>query len=124
MSFEKAYEVDHHGKNDWLVSEERKSDLYGWVARADDYNSDGIIGENLHRIGDIRTVSDVMADEDRRTNKLVSNLTNVIEEKKKHFVEMESKFRETSIKLSMLIKEKDKLHQVYNEGVCHNEVIS
>lgn len=27
MSFEKAYEVDHHGKNDWLVSEERKSDF-------------------------------------------------------------------------------------------------
>ncbi|KAM7492029.1 hypothetical protein LguiA_034950 [Lonicera macranthoides] len=115
MSFEKAYEVDHHGKKDWLVSEEHNLDLYGWVARANDYNSDGIIGKNLYKIRDIRTISNIMADEDRRTNKFVSNLINVIEEKKKHFVEMENKLKETSIKLSMLIKEKDKLHQAYNE---------
>ena len=118
MSFEQAYEADHHGKKDWLASNDQKSGLYGWVARADDYKSNNIIGEHLRKIGDLRTVSDLMADEDRRTSKLVSNLTNVIEVKQKHLEEMENKFKETANSLSKLVEEKDKLHQAYNEGMC------
>ncbi|KAK3005123.1 hypothetical protein RJ639_017847 [Escallonia herrerae] len=117
MSFEKAYEADHHGKKDWQASNDQKSGLYSWVARADDYRSNGIIGEHLRRIADLRTVSDLMEDEARRTSKLVSNLTSVIEVKKKHLEEMESKFEETDNSLSKLIEEKDKLHQSYNEEI-------
>ncbi|KAA8515254.1 hypothetical protein F0562_018516 [Nyssa sinensis] len=117
MSFEKAYEADHHGKKDWQATNGRTTDLYAWVARANDYNSNGIIGEHLRRMADLRTISDLMAEEDRKTSKLVSNLTNIIEFKKKHLEEMENKFTETSISLGKLIEEKDKLHQSYNEEI-------
>ncbi|PIN12173.1 Centromere-associated protein NUF2 [Handroanthus impetiginosus] len=117
MSFEKAYEANHHGKRNWLAKDDKKSDLYAWVARADDYNSNNIVGENLRKIGDLRTISDIMEEEDRKTNKLVGNLTNVIEAKKMHLLEMESKFRETESSLRQLILEKDNLHQAYNEEI-------
>ncbi|KAL6980544.1 hypothetical protein U1Q18_022187 [Sarracenia purpurea var. burkii] len=118
MSFEKAYEADHCGKKDWNPSaKERVSDLYAWVARADDYNSNSIIGEHLRKIGDLRTISDLMAEEARKTNKLVSKLTNLIEVKNRHLAEMESKFCETSNSLSQLIEEKDRVQQSYNEEI-------
>lgn len=121
MAFEKAYAAVHHGKKDWLANNEKKSDLYGWVARADDYNGGGIISDHLRKIGDLRTISDIMLDEARKTNQLVSNLTNVIEIKQKHLEEMHIKFVETDHSLSKLIEEKDKLHQSYNEGLgCYH----
>ncbi|XP_052204646.1 protein INVOLVED IN DE NOVO 2-like isoform X2 [Diospyros lotus] len=117
MSFEKAYEADHLGKKNWNASKDKGTDLYAWVARADDYNSNCIIGDHLRKIGDLRTISDIMAEEDRKASKLVSNLTNLIEEKNKHLAEMESKFSETSNSLTKLIEEKDRLHQSYNEEI-------
>ncbi|KAI3748751.1 hypothetical protein L6452_12046 [Arctium lappa] len=117
MSFEKAYEADHHGKKDWKVNNEPKDAIYGWVARADDFKANNIIGEHLRKVGDLRTVSDIMAEEDRKANTLVSNLTNVIEVKKRHLEEMENKFNETENSLSKLISEKDVLHQSYNEEI-------
>ncbi|XP_059666280.1 protein INVOLVED IN DE NOVO 2-like [Cornus florida] len=117
MSFEKAYEADHHGKKDWQATTDKGSDLYGWVARADDYKSNGITGEHLRKIGDLRTISDIMTEEARKTSKLLSNLTNIIEVKSKHLEEMKSKFTETSISLGKLIEEKDRLHQSHNEEI-------
>lgn len=116
MSFEKAYEADHHGKREWKANIGKKSDLYAWIARADDYKALNIVGENLRKVGDLRTISDIMEEEARKTNKLVSNLTNVIEVKKLHLKEMENKFKETAQSLQQLVEEKDKLHQAYNEG--------
>lgn len=117
MSFEKAYEADQHGKRSWQAKTDFKSELYGWVARADDYNSDTILGENLRKIGDLRTISDIMEEETRKTQKLVGNLTNVIEAKKMHLLEMENKFKETEHSLSQLMTEKDKLLQEYNDEI-------
>ncbi|KAL3334304.1 hypothetical protein AABB24_030837, partial [Solanum stoloniferum] len=117
MAYEKAYEADHHGKKDWKVNHCKNSDLYAWIARADDYKAINIIGENLRKVGDLRTISDIMEEEARKTNKLVSNLTNVIEVKKLHLKEMADKFKETSQSLKQLVEEKDKLHQAYNEEI-------
>ncbi|KAL6503699.1 hypothetical protein OROGR_025622 [Orobanche gracilis] len=117
MSFEKAYEANHHGRRSWLAKNEKKSDLHAWVARADDYNSNNIVGENLRKIGDLRTISDIIEEEARKTNKLVGNLTNVIEAKKMHLLEVENKFKEAESSLSQLITEKDNLHQAYNEEI-------
>lgn len=117
LLFEKTYEADHHGKQDWLADNDQKSGLYAWVARADDYKSTNIVGEHLRKIGDLRTVSEIMEEEARKQKKLVSNLTNIIEEKNKHLKEMEQKCDETSTSLAIFIKEKDKLLQTYNEGL-------
>lgn len=117
MSFEKAYEADHHGKKDWYAKNQEKSGLYGWVARSDDYNLNNIIGEHLRKVGDLKSISEMMEEEARKQELLVSNLTNIIEEKSKHVIEMEKRFLETSISVDNIVEEKDKLLQEYNEGV-------
>lgn len=117
MSFERAYEADHHGKKDWLANNDQKSGLYAWVARADDYYSTGIIGDHLQKIGDVRTISDIMEEEARKQGKLVSNLKNLIEVKNKCLKEMEERCTQTTVSLSNIIEEKDKLLQAYNEEI-------
>ncbi|KAF9674724.1 hypothetical protein SADUNF_Sadunf10G0156700 [Salix dunnii] len=117
ISFEKAYEADQHGKKEWFSSSGEKSGIYCWVARADDYNSNNIIGEHLRKIGDVRTISDLIEEEARKQDKLVSNLTNVIETKNRHLKEMELRCSETSASLNMLVQEKEKLLHAYNEEI-------
>lgn len=117
MSFERAYEADHHGRKDWYAKEGQKSGLYAWVARAADYNSTGIVGDNLRKIGDVRTISEIMEEEARKQDKLISNLTNIIEIKNRHLKEMEERCSETSVSVSNLMNEIDKLVQSYNEDL-------
>ncbi|KAI3777975.1 hypothetical protein L2E82_06895 [Cichorium intybus] len=117
MSFEKFYEADHHGKKDWKANNDHKSGIYGWVARTDDYISNNIIGEHLRNIADLKTISDVMEEEKHKDIKLVSNLINVIEVKKRQAEDMESKYMETENTLRKLIAEKDMMHQSYNEEI-------
>ncbi|KAJ0103008.1 hypothetical protein Patl1_06410 [Pistacia atlantica] len=88
MSFEIAYEADHHGKK----------------------------GLHLRKVGDLKTISEMMEEEARKQDQLVSNLTNMIEEKNKHLQEMEKRCTETSNSVEKLMVEKDKLLQAYNEG--------
>ncbi|KAL5733215.1 hypothetical protein ACOSP7_032555 [Xanthoceras sorbifolium] len=116
MSFEKAYEADHHGKKDWYAKKE-KSGLYAWVARSDDYNLNNIIGETLRKLGDLKTISEMMEEEARKQHQLVSNLTNLIEVKSKHLEEMEKRCDETSISINKVMEEKDKLFHEYNEEI-------
>lgn len=117
ISFEKAYEADQQGKKEWFASSGEKSGIYCWVARADDYNSNNIIGEHLRKIGDVRTISDLIEEEARKQDKLVFNLTNVIETKNRYLKEMELRCSETSASLNKLVQEKEKLLHAYNEGV-------
>ncbi|KAI4299565.1 hypothetical protein L6164_033009 [Bauhinia variegata] len=117
MKFEKAYEADHHGKKDWYENTKQKSGLYGWVARADDYKLNNIIGENLQKMGDVKTISGLMEEEARRQDILVSKLTHLIEVKHKHLREMEVRCTDTAIRMDIIIGEKDKLVQGYNEEI-------
>ncbi|KAF3779768.1 Factor of DNA methylation 1 [Nymphaea thermarum] len=38
-SFERSFQVDHHGKKEWVEFQRHGSSMYGWMAREDDYNS-------------------------------------------------------------------------------------
>ncbi|PPS11325.1 hypothetical protein GOBAR_AA09316 [Gossypium barbadense] len=117
LSFEKAYEADHHGKKDWGANDDVKHGLYAWVARADDYTASGIIGDHLRKIGDLKTISELMEEEARKQDRLVSNLTNIIETKTKHIKELEAICSETSKSLEVLMEEKENLLQAYNEEI-------
>ncbi|CAL1387350.1 unnamed protein product [Linum trigynum] len=117
LSFEKAYEADNHGKKDWLAENENKSGVYCWVARADDYNATNIVGENLRKIADLKTISDIMDEEARKQNSLVSNLTNLIEIKNKQVEEMAEKCKEASASLQNVMEKKETLLQAYNEEI-------
>ncbi|XP_023536648.1 protein INVOLVED IN DE NOVO 2-like [Cucurbita pepo subsp. pepo] len=117
ISFERAYEADHHGKKDWLAKGTEKLGLYAWVARADDYNANNIIGEHLRKIGDLKTISEIIQEEARKQDRLVSNLTSIIELKNKHLKEMEKRCSETATTLNNLMGERETLLQAYNEEI-------
>ncbi|XP_058787482.1 protein INVOLVED IN DE NOVO 2-like [Vicia villosa] len=115
LAFEKAYALEHHGKKDWFVNTGPKTGLYGWVARADDYNVNNIIGEHLRKMADVKTIPELMEEEARRQDRLVSNLTNIIQVKAKHLSEIEARCTETTAKMNSAMTEKDLLIQSYNE---------
>lgn len=117
MSFERAYEADHHGHTDWLKEEPSpKTGLYAWVARAEDYNSSSIVGDHLQKSGDLKTISEILNEEALKQDLLVSSLTNTFEEKNKKLRKFKGLCTETSNKVDKLMAENDKLQKSYREG--------
>ncbi|XP_020233960.1 protein INVOLVED IN DE NOVO 2 [Cajanus cajan] len=115
LAFERAYELDHHGKKDWFANTWQKSGIYAWVAQADDYKMNNIIGERLRKMGDIRTIPELMEDEARKHDILVSSLNNSLQVKKKQLKEVEEKYNESSCRMDIVMGEVDKLTQNHNQ---------
>lgn len=117
MSFEKSFEVKHCGKRDYYGEKNQREKLFGWVAREDDYKSRGVIGDYLRRNGDLKTVSELESEDQRKKEKLVSNLTNTLVTKNECLKEIASRFIETSVSLNKLVEQKDEMINYYNEGI-------
>ncbi|KAF3645018.1 putative telomere repeat-binding protein 4-like [Capsicum annuum] len=117
ISFEKAYVADDHGKKDWEDNNGQKSDLYAWIARADDYKATNVVGEKLRKFGDLKTISSIIEEESRKNSILVSSLNNSIEVKKLHIKVIEDKLRETTQSVEQLIVVNAKLRQANNEEI-------
>lgn len=109
-----GYRVDGHGKKDWLKKDCPKSGLYAWIARADDYNGNNLIGENLKKTGDLKTIAELTEEEARKQQRLVQNLTQLVEEKKKDMKEIEELCSVKSKELNQLMEEKEKNQQKHN----------
>uniref|UniRef100_A0A5K1DSB4 XS domain-containing protein n=1 Tax=Nymphaea colorata TaxID=210225 RepID=A0A5K1DSB4_9MAGN len=83
ISFEKSFELRCHGKTQWIESKKCDSSMYAWLAREDDYhNSDDYVKMQLHH-GDLKTISELQEEEERKKNTLVDDLTLRIDEKNK-----------------------------------------
>ncbi|KAK6926981.1 Zinc finger-XS domain, partial [Dillenia turbinata] len=124
MAFEKAFEEKRCGKKDYrrkLLDRHIEDSLYAWVAREDDYKARNLIGEHLRRNGDLFTLAALSAEEQRKTNTLVSNLTNTIEQKSVQIKKMQHKVDETSVSLDYVMKETEKMHQLHNEEMKRME---
>ncbi|KAG5021440.1 hypothetical protein JHK85_017782 [Glycine max] len=116
--FEKSFEAARHGKKDWNSRKlEAGSNIYGWVAREDDYNCGGPIGEYLRNKGRLRTVTDIVQEASESRNSIVTNLTNEIEITNENLDKMQYKFNEKTMSLSRMLEEKDKLHNAFEEGL-------
>ncbi|KAF8400539.1 hypothetical protein HHK36_013838 [Tetracentron sinense] len=116
MEFEKAFEADYHGKEDWKARKRHRSlSIYGWFARENDYSSQGPIGDYLRAKGELKTISDIVQEATQKTNNIVAQLTNEIDVTNENLDELQYKYTEKNMSLSRLIEEKDMLHQVYNE---------
>ncbi|KAL5160456.1 Factor of DNA methylation 1 [Glycine soja] len=114
--FEKSFEAARHGKKDWNSRKlEAGSNIYGWVAREDDYNCGGPIGEYLRNKGRLRTVTDIVQEASESRNSIVTNLTNEIEITNENLDKMQYKFNEKTMSLSRMLEEKDKLHNAFEE---------
>lgn len=117
IKFEKAFEAAHCGKRDWKTDKSLGDKLYGWVGREDDYNSKDIVGEHLRKVGDLKTIKDVQAEDKRKTTKLVSSLTNTLEVKNMRLREIECRYNETTLTLTQLMGQNDMIQKAYNEEI-------
>ncbi|CAL4964959.1 unnamed protein product [Urochloa decumbens] len=117
LAFENHFEAEGYGKRDWKLKKYRGSEMFGWVARADDHRCQGPIGDHLRKNGDLKTVGDLESEETRKTDKLVANLASEIEVKNRHVQELESKCNETTASLDRMMEQKELLLQNYNEEI-------
>ncbi|CAF2115475.1 unnamed protein product [Brassica napus] len=113
--FEKHFEVNQCGKRDYDYARDRGEELYGWIAKREDYYSRTVVGDHLRKQGDLVTVSGKEAEQQRRAFTLVSNLENTLETKSTNLEEIESKYKETSTELQRSMKEKDEMINAHNE---------
>ncbi|KAH6789350.1 hypothetical protein C2S51_004356 [Perilla frutescens var. frutescens] len=115
LRFEKAYEARHQGKRDYFGDEEKGDKLYCWVARDDDFHSDTVIGDHLHKNGDLKTIAQYQKEEKIKNSQLVSQLASTIDIQNTRLKEMENKYKETSMSLGSLISQKDEMVRAFNE---------
>ncbi|OEL29733.1 Factor of DNA methylation 1 [Dichanthelium oligosanthes] len=114
LAFEKHFVVEKYGKTHWNKINCRKDDLYGWLARSDDYNSPGSIGEHLRENGDLRSVDDLEREGLQETDKRVAHYARQIEVKNNHMRELQTKNNQNAMKLDRMMEEKDRLVEEHN----------
>ena len=116
--FEKSFETAHYGKKDWGSRKlQPGSNIYGWIAREDDYGCEGLIGDYLRKKGRLRTVSDIVQEASESRNSIVANLANEIDITNENINKMLYKYNEKTMSLSRMLEEKDKLHNAFVEGL-------
>ncbi|XP_011089476.1 protein INVOLVED IN DE NOVO 2 [Sesamum indicum] len=115
MAFEKAFEMDHHGKRDWYAKGHKGDKLYGWLARGEEYWGRGLVGKHLQKNGDLKTVSDIQNEDRRKDKSLMCNLTNELESKKKKCEEIKKNISKTEIFMGNIMVQKEEMVKSYNE---------
>ncbi|XP_023919586.2 factor of DNA methylation 1 isoform X2 [Quercus suber] len=115
--FEKFFETEHCGKKEWHAQKIHGRKCYGWCARADDYEAEGVIGDFLHRNGQLRTVSDIDREAAQNRNNVVAKLANKINITNENLNEIEYKYNEKTMTLSRMLEEKDRLNYAYEEEI-------
>lgn len=115
IMFDKSFKSKHSGKEDYYAARNQGDILYGWIASDDDYYSNSLIGNHLHKHGDLKTVSGKEAEDERKASMLVSSLKHTLKTKKMHLKEMQSKYVETSVTVNKLMEENQEMIRCYDE---------
>ncbi|AQK90295.1 factor of DNA methylation 1 [Zea mays] len=89
--------------------------VYGWVARAEDYDSPSVVGRFLRKHTVLKTIDEVSKTELEKSGEMVAILASKIEEKNRHLQDLETKKNATELSISRLEEDNRKLHEAYNE---------
>ncbi|XP_066373005.1 factor of DNA methylation 1-like isoform X2 [Miscanthus floridulus] len=119
MAFENHFALEHYSKPDWKERNCRKDDLYGWLARTDDYNSAGPIGEYLRKNGNLKSVADLEREGLKETGERVAHYALQIEDTNTHMLELEQKKNVNAMKLARMLEENDRLVEEHNERILN-----
>lgn len=116
VEFERSFEANRCGKKEWNEQKENPgSDMYGWVARADDYQAEGRLGNYLRTNGQLKTLNDIIREAKQGKDSVVVSLANEIEIKMEDLDAMLSKVNEQNMSLSKMLVEKDRMQHVFLE---------
>ncbi|KAM0948290.1 putative XS domain-containing protein [Dioscorea sansibarensis] len=121
MAFEGHLEGQNLGKKDWCEAENNSLNIYGWVARADDYVSTDPIGKHLRKKGELKTIVDIAEEESRKTEKLVTYMKDQLEAKNRQLKELELKYQEVDTCCQKMVDKLYLTHQAYNEEIQFNQ---
>ncbi|XP_010454940.1 PREDICTED: protein INVOLVED IN DE NOVO 2-like isoform X2 [Camelina sativa] len=118
MKFERSFQSDRHGKRDWDKGNRFRDDkLYGWVAREEDYNRSDIVGKNVKKKRDLKSISQIEEEDERKMVHLVESMSQSIEMKKQCKQELEQKVNESTRVLEGLALHNIALNKSYQEGI-------
>ncbi|CAM0881840.1 unnamed protein product [Alopecurus aequalis] len=117
LAFENYFEAEGCGRRNWKQKQILGPKLSGWVARAEDHNFPGLIGDYLRKNGDLKTIDDLENERARKNDKLEANLADEIEVKNKHLKELECRYNETTASLEKMMGQREQLLQKYNEEI-------
>lgn len=114
---EKEYVVKRCGKKDWIYKTgDGRFKTCGWCARADDFNSQGLVAEYLSTAGKLRSFSDISKEEKQKSSIVVDDLADKIVMTNEDLNKARYKYKEVTISLLRVLMEKDELDQTYKEG--------
>ncbi|KAG2299789.1 hypothetical protein Bca4012_011385 [Brassica carinata] len=118
MNFERSYRSDGHGKKDWEKGARLRDDKpYGWVCREDDYKRSGIVGQKVKKKRDLKSLSQLQEEEERKMFHLVKNMSQSIDMKILSKQELEHKVDETSRVLESVELHNYQLNEKYKQEV-------
>ncbi|KAK1386261.1 Factor of DNA methylation 1 [Heracleum sosnowskyi] len=125
MEFEKSFQTDHHSKKDWVSHKPLTGQLmFGWFARADDYESEGVIGDYLRKSSELKTISDVLREEEYDKHNRIQTLTSELDKRLENLDELQTKYNEKSMSLSRLLDEKSQWDKEFYEETKRMQQIS
>ncbi|XP_015691151.1 factor of DNA methylation 4-like [Oryza brachyantha] len=112
LAFEKHFNVEN-----WNKTNCRRDDLYGWVARTDDYNSLGPTGKYLRKNGELKAVRDLEHEGEQKKGKRIDYYAHQIEEKNKHLEKLKFMNNQNAMKLDRMMEDKDQLVEEHNQNI-------
>lgn len=115
-AFEGHFAMKGYSKICWKEMKCEGTEPVGWMARADDYNSLGAIGELLRKNGDLKTLKDIGNEGAKKTDKLVSNLACQVKEKEIYLEQLESEYNKRSASHNIMMQKREQRLQSYNQG--------
>ncbi|CAN0910815.1 Factor of DNA methylation 4 [Linum grandiflorum] len=117
LMFEKYFELRRCGREDYYRRRYKGNDLYGWFARERDYRSNEKFSAHLRQKGDLRSISDVTSENERKDSSLFSYLQNTLDAKQEHEKEMEEKYNDTKLSIEEVMRQKESMNTLYNEEI-------
>ncbi|XP_014753970.1 factor of DNA methylation 1 [Brachypodium distachyon] len=116
LDFENHFEAQGCGEKLWK-EKYKGSEIFGWVARANDFRSHGPIGAYVRKYGDLKTLADCKNDEERKSRKLEASFVIQVEVMGRHVQDVECKNNETAELLGRLEADMKKLHWSHDEEI-------
>lgn len=124
MLFHRFFKVGGFGRKEWEKKNRGVKDMFGWIARAEDFNSDEPIGHQMRKNRELTTIAEVSAGAVRKRDVLVEKLEAKIEEKDRYVEELKVKYGENNLYYGKLVEERTKILDKYNEGIFSYHIYS
>ncbi|KAK1692906.1 hypothetical protein QYE76_009603 [Lolium multiflorum] len=124
LTFENQFEKEGYGKIGWQEKEHGGPEPFGWIARADDYNAPGAIGDFLRKNGDLKTADGVEDEETMKNNKLVASLSFKVIETDMHIQELKSVYQDRTASLKRMMEQREQQLQSYNQEIQKMQQLS